>query len=181
VLADADKPADEGVPDSYTFELPDGLELGADEVAKLDGFKEKAKEYGLTQAQFQNLLTYDIERTQAAVDDATNSWTQRVDGWKQSAKTDTEFGGQNYAANVKTAQAAITQFGDAEFSALLKSPSEDNPEGLAVGNHPAVLRFLNRIGKAIGDPSLIIGDGAMKDSSDAAKLKRMYPTMFTEK
>jgi len=38
-----------------------------------------------------------------------------------------------------------------------------------------VLRFLNRVGKAIADPTLLQGDAAPQTEGT---LKRMYPSMF---
>ena len=180
VLSVDDGPKPEGVPDSYTFEPPEGLNPEAIDEAKLEAFKEKARDFGLSQDQFQQLLEYDFERTQAAADEAVSAWNERVNGWRDAARKDTEFGGENYDANVAVALKAVEAFGDKEFKALLKSPSEDNPEGLAIGNHPAVLRFLNRIGKKLGDPNLVQGDGVKEADGNEARLKRLYPSMFKE-
>lgn len=180
VLSDDDDAAQEGVPDQYTFEVPDDLgELQIDET-KLEAFKETAKELGFTQDQFQKVVEYDLQRQQEAVQEAVDGWNQRVSGWREAARTDKEFGGENYDANVKTAMSAVQKFADPEFKALLKSPSDDNPDGLAIGNHPAVLRFLNRIGKALSDPSLIMGDDVTQSSDVETRLKRMYPSMYKD-
>lgn len=178
VLSGDDNSEPEGVPDQYTFDPPEGFTPNQE---ALDAAMAVAKEAGLTQAQFDAIAKFDIERTQAANDQAVEDWNNRVQGWRDSAKADKEFGGQNYNANVATALTAVEKFGDAEFKALLKSPSEENPEGLAIGNHPAVLRFLNRIGKVLGDPTLILGDETNTNvATDADRLKKMYPSMFKE-
>jgi len=179
VLADADVSEPEGLPDSYTFEepeggLPEGVEINE---AQLDSYKDAAKEAGLTQDQFQKLMDFSVQQTQAATEEAVDAWNERLNGWKEAARTDKEFGGENYDANVRNALAAIDQFGDKEFKAILQSPSADNPEGLAIGNHPAVLRFLNRIGKRIGEPSFVQGDEGKAEMSDEARLARLYPSM----
>jgi hypothetical protein len=165
----------EGVPETYTFEPPEGLELDAETKGKIESFSETAREMGLSQAQYQALIEYDINRAQQLNEAAVDSWNQRVDGWKQGAKTDKEIGGERLPETLKVAQSAIKQFGDPELQALLKSPSTDNPNGLAIGNHPAVLRFLNRVGRAIADPTLLQGDAAPQTEGT---LKRMYPSMF---
>lgn len=177
VLAGADGGQQEGVPDQYTFEPPEGLTI---DQSGLDAAMAAAKEAGLTQAQFQKLAEFDIERTQAAQQAAVDDWNNRVQGWREAARTDKEFGGQSYDANVKTALSVVEQFGDKDLKALLRSPSEDNPDGLAIGNHPALLRFLNRIGKKLGDPSLVQGDATAQDATDEARLRRLYPSMFKE-
>jgi hypothetical protein len=176
VLADADASTDEGVPDSYTFEAPDGLEI---DQAALENAMAMAKDAGLSQSQFDTILTYDLERTKEAGVAAVDTWNTRVQGWRDAAKNDTDFGGTNYDANVKDALRLMNTFGDKDLTALVKSPSPENPEGLAIGNNPAFLRFLNRIGKVVqGEPNLLQGDAAQTGASDAARLQKMYPSMF---
>lgn len=177
VLSDDDDTGDEGVPDQYTFDAPEGVEVNEE---ALESFKETAKELGLTQKQFQDLVNYDMERSQAAQQEAVDGWNERVSGWREAARKDPEFGGENYDANVKTAMQAVNRFGDKDLKALLKSPSEDNPEGLAIGNHPAMLRFLNRIGKALGDPNFVAGEDAAGGDDADARLRRLYPSMYKD-
>jgi len=175
LLSDDESGGSEGVPETYTFEPPEGLELDDETKGRIDAFADTARDMGLTQKQYQSLIEYDINRAQQLNDVAVESWDRQVDGWRQSAKTDKEIGGEKFAENLKVAESAIKQFGDADLRALLKSPSPENPNGLAIGNHPAVLRFLNRVGKAIADPKLLQGDAAPQTEGT---LKRMYPSMF---
>jgi hypothetical protein len=175
LLSDDESGGSEGVPETYTFEPPEGLELDEDTKGRIDAFAETAREMGLTQQQYQSLIEYDINRAQQLNDVAVEGWDRQVEEWRKSAKTDKEIGGEKFAENLKVAESAIKQFGDPDLRALLKSPSPENPNGLAIGNHPAVLRFLNRVGKAIADPGLLQGDAAPQTEGT---LKRMYPSMF---
>jgi hypothetical protein len=175
LLSDDESGGSEGVPEAYTFEPPEGLELDEGTKGRIDAFAETAREMGLTQQQYQSLIEYDINRAQQLNDVAVEGWDQQVEEWRKSAKTDKEIGGEKFAENLKVAESAIKQFGDPDLRALLKSPSPENPNGLAIGNHPAVLRFLNRVGKAIADPGLLQGDAAPQTEGT---LKRMYPSMF---
>lgn len=168
---------EEGVPDEYAFEPPEGVEMTDDLKAALDGFSETAKELGLTQAQYQKLVEYDFNRSQQAADKAVEGWNQRVQSWRDGVQLDKEIGGEKLPETMKTVEAVMKQFGDAELRSLLRSPSSDNPEGLAVGNHPAVVRFLNRVGKAIADPTLLEGGAAPQTDG---QLKRLYPSMFDQ-
>ena len=165
----------EGVPETYTFEPPEGLNIDEDTKGRIDAFAETAREMGLTQQQYQSLIEYDINRAQQLNDAAVEGWNGRVEGWRQSAKTDKEIGGERFDENIAVAESAIKQFGDPDLRALLRSPSQDNPEGMALGNHPAVLRLLNRVGKAIADPSLITGE---RQPPVTRAEERMYPSMF---
>ena len=165
----------EGVPDQYAFEAPEGLDLDDETKGRIEAFADTAREMGLTQQQYQSLIEYDLDRSKQLNEAAVEGWTQRVQGWRETAMADKEIGGEAFKENVKIADSAIKQFGDPELRALMKSPSDDNPNGLAIGNHPAVLRFLNRVGKAIADPTLLQGDAAPEDEGS---LRRMYPSMF---
>jgi hypothetical protein len=175
LLSDDESGGSEGVPETYTFEPPEGLELDEDTKGRIDAFAETAREMGLTQQQYQSLIEYDINRAQQLNDVAVEGWDRQVEEWRKSAKTDKEIGGEKFTENLKVAESAVKQFGDPDLRALLKSPSPENPNGLAIGNHPAVLRFLNRVGKAIADPGLLQGDAAPQTEGT---LKRMYPSMF---
>ena len=175
LLSDDESGGSEGVPETYTFEPPEGLELDAETKGKIEAFADQAREMGLSQKQYQSLIEYDINRAQQLNEAAVESWNGRVEDWRKSAKADKEIGGEKFAENLKVAESAIKQFGDADLRALLKSPSPENPNGLAIGNHPAVLRFLNRVGKAIADPKLLQGDAAPQTEGT---LRRMYPSMF---
>lgn len=171
LLSDDEGTGDEGVPDQYTFEPPEGVEV---DQAALDQFSELARELGLGQDAYQKIVEYDLQRSQDAETAAVDEWNSRVDGWKQASKADKEIGGEDFAESVQMAQTSLKQFADDDFRALLKSPSEDNPNGLALSNHPAMLRFLTRIGKVLADPSLIEG-GEPAPSLEAHD--RMYPSM----
>jgi len=175
LLSDDESGGSEGVPETYTFEPPEGLDLDDETKGRIEAFADTAREMGLTQKQYQSLIEYDLNRAQQLNDVAVESWDRQVEGWRKSAKADKEIGGEKFAENLKVAESAIKQFGDPDLRALLKSPSPENPNGLAIGNHPAVLRFLNRVGKAIADPTLLQGDAAPQTEGT---LKRMYPSMF---
>lgn len=166
-----------GAPEEYTLTLPEGFSEDLLDGAALDEYKALAKEAGLSQDQFQKLAEYDLKRTQEQTDKAVEQWSQRVKGWREAARADKDFGGESYDANVKTALTAVEKFGDAEFKALIKSPSKDNPNGLAVGNHPAMLRFLKRIGDALADPTIISG-GPGGEGTEDARLRKLYPSMY---
>jgi len=166
---------EEGVPDAYTFEPPEGVEMNDDLTAGIEAFGETAKELGLTQAQYQKLIEYDLNRAAQITEQAVSGWTERVNDWVNTVQHDKELGGSNLPQTKLTIEAAVKQFGDPDLRALLRSPSQDNPNGMSIGNHPAVVRFLNRVGKAIADPSLITGDAQPPIRRPE---ERMYPSMF---
>lgn len=175
LLSDDESGGSEGVPETYAFEPPEDVELDDDTKGRIEAFADTAREMGLTQQQYQSLIEYDLNRAQQMSDEAVAGWESQVESWRQSAKADKEIGGEKFAENLKVAESALKQFADPDLRALMKSPSPENPNGLAIGNNPAMLRFLNRVGKAIADPNLLQGDAAPETEGT---LQRMYPSMF---
>jgi hypothetical protein len=172
------KGGEEGVPEAYTFEPPEGVEMTDALKAGIEGFHDTAKEMGLSQAQFQKLVEYDLSRATQMQEAAVEGWQQRVTEWVNTVQADKEIGGDNLVQTKQTIEAAVKQFGDADLRALLRSPSPENPNGMSIGNHPAVVRFLNRVGKAVSDPSLITGEA---EPPMRRPEERLYPSMFPTK
>lgn len=169
------------VPEKYEFEPPEDFEVSEEVQRQLDQFGETAKELGLSQAQYQKLVEWDIQRARDAVDQAAAGYSERISQWADTVKADKELGGENLNQNLAVAKQAIDQFGSPELSKLIKAPSPDNPEGLGLGNHPELIRFMYRVGKALGEDNLVVGDTAGASSGDAeTALRRMYPSMYKE-
>jgi hypothetical protein len=167
-----------GAPEEYTFEPPEGFEISEEVQSALDGFSETAKELGLSQDQYQKLVEFDIQRGQQAIEKAAGQYVERVQQWADTVRADPELGGEKLKQNLALAKSAIEAFGSPELAKLISAPSEKNPEGLGLGNHPEFVRFMYRVGKSIGDDAVIEGDGRKVDDRDG--LQRMYPTMFKE-
>lgn len=132
-----------GAPESYEFKQPEGREFDADFIA---AFSEQAKELNLSQDAAQKLLDTMSDKVNAAqtakIDAIRNEWTE-------SSKADKEFGGDKLNENLGIAKQAIDKFGTPELKELL------NTTGL--GNHPEVIRFFYRAGKAISEDTFVAG------------------------
>lgn len=153
---------EEQVPEQYAdFAFEEGKALDT-ELA--DDIKATAKELGLTQSQAQKLADLALKRTESAQSKQAEMLAQARDEWAGQAKADKEFGGDAIEANLATARKALDTFGTPELKALL------NESGL--GNHPEVIRFFYRSGKAISEDRVIRG-GAAGQPTDPAK--RMFP------
>ena len=153
---------EEQVPEQYAdFAFEEGKALDA-ELA--DDIKATAKELGLTQSQAQKLADLALKRTESAQSQQAEMLAQARDEWAGQAKADKEFGGDAIEANLATARKALDTFGTPELKALL------NESGL--GNHPEVIRFFYRSGKAISEDRVLRG-GAAGQPTDPAK--RLFP------
>lgn len=133
--AQGEKP--EGAPEKYEFKAPDGREFDA-EVINI--FSEVAKELNLPQKAAQKMLDKVgpiIEQRQVQQIEAMRN------EWAQTSMADKEFGGEKLKENLSVAKKALDQFGNPQLRELL--------EKSGLGNHPEVIRFMFKAGKAISE------------------------------
>ena len=164
----------EGVPDEYKFEAPEGMDV---DEASLTQFADTAKELKLSQAQYQSLIEYDLQRQADAAKAMSDQYNNRVADWANETKADKTIGGEALDENLGVAKRAIETFGDDDLAQIMAAPSAENPDGLGLGNHPAMIRLFYRVGKSIGESSLVTGDSKVEGPS---ALERMYPSMFQQ-
>ncbi len=136
--------ASEGAPEKYEFntqvaDAPDELDP---EV--LTAFGDVAKELNLPQEAAQKVLDKVapvIQARQAKAIDQT-----KVE-WANQSKSDQEFGGESLTDNLDVAKASLDTFGTDALKSLLQETG--------LGNHPEVIRFMYRAGKAISEDSYV--------------------------
>ena len=149
-----------GAPEKYDdFVLPEGMTL---DPAATEQFAGVAKELNLSQEQAQKLVDLQAKMVKDASDKQVASWNETVSKWK--SETSAALG-----ANLKTEMAnvgrAMNAFGSQGLREIM------NQSGL--GNHKEVVAFMAKIGKAIGEDTLVEGmDEAAKPKTMA---ERMYP------
>jgi hypothetical protein len=151
--------APEGAPEKYEFKEVEGADINADTLAE---FSEVAKELGLPQDAAQKILDKmapSMVRRQAEAIEGVK--TQ----WAESARADKEYGGDKLNENLAVAKKALDAFGTPELRTLL------NESGL--GNHPEVIRFMVRSGKAISEDGFVGGTRSAAGPADPAK--RLFP------
>ena len=113
------------------FDLPDGVSIN-DEV--MGQAAELFKEANLTKEQAQKFIDMQVSLNSGA--EAANE-AVRTD-WVNKAKSDKEYGGDNFDQSVGVAMQAVEKFGTPELKQML------NETG--VGNHPEMIRLLKRVG-----------------------------------
>ena len=134
----------EGAPEKYEFndKVADAPEVLDPNV--LTAFGEVAKELDLPQEAAQKVLDKVAPVIQAR--QAEQVEKARVE-WAEDSKSDDEFGGETFDANLKVAKSALDAFGTDPFKQLLSESG--------LGNHPEVIRFMYRAGKAISEDSYV--------------------------
>jgi hypothetical protein len=76
------------------------------------------------------------------------AWGNLTKEWADTAKKDSEIGGDKWDKNVEVAQRALNTFGTPELKAAL------NLYGL--GNHPELIRLMVRMGNAMREDSIVL-------------------------
>lgn len=146
----------EGAPEKYEFAEVEGVTV---DPSVIEAFSDAAKDMNLTQDAAQGLLAK--MAPVIAQRDASNIEAAKA-AWAESSKTDKEFGGDKLQENLAVAQKAMEAFGTPELKDLL------NASGL--GNHPDVIRFMYRAGKAISEDKFRGGGQWAAPSADARSL-----------
>ncbi|MDX7275493.1 peptidase [Serratia marcescens] len=148
----AEKEKKPAAPEKYELSAPEGQELDANALAV---FEPIAKELGLSQEQAQKLVDIypQIQQQQA------EAWSKQVADWGEQVKADKEIGGDKFNASVGAAQRALDQFGNTELREYL------NASGL--GNHPALVRFCAKVGKAMAEDTFVVpNQGGQRSAAD---------------
>ena len=151
----SEKDVPEGAPDKYEFnskvaDAPDELDP---EV--LTAFGDVAKELNLPQDAAQKVLDKVAPVIQARQAKAIE---QTKVEWATQSKSDSEFGGENLTDNLDVAKASLDTFGTDALKSLLQETG--------LGNHPEVIRFMYRAGKAISEDSYVgNSEGAVGQSN----------------
>ena len=155
----SEKEAPEGAPEKYEFnakvaDAPDELDP---EV--LTAFGDVAKELNLPQEAAQKVLDKVAPVIQAR--QAEQVEKARIE-WAEESQSDEEFGGESLAENLDVAKASLKAFGTDALKSLLTETG--------LGNHPEVIRFMYRAGKAISEDSYVgNSDGANAKSNGIPK------------
>lgn len=162
------------VPETYEpYKLPEGVQV---DEALLGEFNTVAKELGLTQAQAQKLVDLQA-KTAAAGETGRAEFLEQAlkaqsDKWVNEIKSDPELGGAKFDATVSTAVKAISTFFGDDFRELL------NESG--IGNNPALIRGMHKIGLAISEDKLVIPGSDASVTEDKRAADVMFGDVFTK-
>ena len=154
----SEKDVPEGAPDKYEFnskvaDAPDELDP---EV--LTAFGDVAKELNLPQDAAQKVLDKVAPVIQARQAKAIEE--TQVE-WANQSKSDEEFGGESLTDNLNVAKASLDTFGTKALKSLLQETG--------LGNHPEVIRFMYRAGKAISEDSYVGNSQGANPKGDVPK------------
>ncbi len=168
-------------PEAYTeFKVPDGVKLEGEALTAATAL---FKDLGLAQAGAQKLVDYHAAQVKAALDAPTKTMNDMYEGWKSAAEADPDIGPASGAKAAKIKEnigRAFNAVGDEtlvnEFKSML------NLTGL--GDHPAVIKVLNKWAESIIEPRNVTGGGPARPGQLApgatdrpSAAKALYPTL----
>lgn len=150
----------QGAPEKYEFTAPEGREFNP---GVLEAFESAVRELDMPQESAQKVLDKVAPALAAKQEQALAEARTK---WGADTRADAELGGVNAAENIALANKAFTQFGTPELRTLLDTTG--------LGDHPEVLRWAHRVGKAISEDGFVAGKGGNVRSDPA---KTMFPSM----
>ena len=133
-----------GAPEKYDLQYDQGLF----DATAMAGACERFKKANLSNEQAQVVVKMAEEERQAAI----AAHETQIEDWGNKVRTDKEMGGAHFDTTLMYANTALKRFdaGGQVFSVL---------DSTGYGNHPEVVRFLSRIGRALGEDGLVTGKG----------------------
>jgi hypothetical protein len=160
-----DKPDAPAVPETYELAVPEGFEkLDEESVAAATPV---FKELGLSNEQANKLVPVAADFAKRIVAQRDQQLLGTIldqrKGWLEEAKKDPEIGGSNWDASLGSAAKALDALGFPKRSPLRTALNDSG-----FGNHPELIRFMAKVGKAIGeDTDLVRGQGGKDKKTDA--------------
>lgn len=143
-----DKASEAEAPETYTFDnLPEGMEVDA---TLAEAITPVFKELGLTQVQADLLTKAYADVQQKALEAADDAFEGMVAGWRKTAMKDPEIGGDRWSESVKMGNDLVAKFGD-------KQLVEEVLVAGGMGNHPAMIRFLRKVGAQFANDTVVPG------------------------
>lgn len=155
---DESEEGDSEVPETYevTVDMPEGMEL---DTGLLEALTPEFKKLGLNNDQANELIGIYAEKQAEAMAAQVESVANVFKGWMDTAKADKEIGGENWERTLQRSNAVLREFGTPELI-------DELLVGQGVGNHPELIRFVDRIAAAISDDTF--QTGKQTDTSEKA-------------
>lgn len=157
----------------YELKIAEGKKV---EASLIERTTAQARELGLSNETAQKLFDSRVkehEELVAAIQPGGALWEARDAEWRAAALKDKALSPDGTQASLDTSvekvQQVLAKFGDDELRGALKVSGQ--------GSHPAVLRFLAKIGRAMGEGEIIAGANTGGERKKTDK-EIMYPEMF---
>lgn len=132
------------VPEDYSMDFPTDFDVDEE---MYNGFKQQAREIGLTQTQFEKIMGFEIGRSQRVTEQMQNDVRQHREQAETALKTEW---GEQYDQKIETAKRVFNRFADEKIKQMV--------EDTKFGDNPEVIRFMASIGEVLSEDILIGGN-----------------------
>jgi hypothetical protein len=161
--AEDQAPQQDAAVEYQDFVLPEGVEVDTQTMGEA---RDLLAELGLPQEQAQRLVDFYAGKIRQFGESQAGSWVKLNEKWVSDFKADREIGGDRIQETVAAAARAMERFGTPELrEALIMT---------GAGNHPEVIRFVARVGKATAEDRFVIAGSASSGASRSAA-NVLYP------
>lgn len=151
-------------PEKYEFKVPEGFEsLDADLLAQ---FETKAKSHNLSQDAAQEYVDLYASKLSDFKQQAEAERAKNIEAWEAQAKSDKEFGGEGFEANLLKAQRAASN------PKLVTEELRKLFESSGLGSHPEVLRHFYRL------HTQFMAEDTLHNGSPGGKQKDLAKSLF---
>ena len=164
---DGDAPAAAEVPEAYTLEAPEGFTIAPESIELVTPV---FKELGLTNDQANKLMPVAAQFAEQVQRQMLNAHVATTAEWGRQALADPELGNgsvETFQANMGIASKALDDLAGPEFRQFL--------DETGLGNHPAMIRFALRAGKAISDEARIFKTDSSTTPAPVDPTEHLYP------
>ena len=145
------------------FSLPEGVEVDGETLSEA---RTLLGEMRLPQEQAQRLVDFYAGKIRQYGAAQTENWEKLNEKWIGDFKADREIGGERIQETMSAATRAMERFGSPGLrEALIMT---------GAGNHPAVIRFVARVGRATTEDRFVVAGGASANASRSAA-EVLYP------
>ncbi len=157
-----DAPGLPATPEAYAFEFDPDTNVDSE---LLSGFQQWAHENKVPldaaktlAKQYEGMIKQQAGARGEALAKLSESWVKEL-------KADKDFGGEHWSTSLQHINAAMKEFGNDDIRGLF------NATGL--GNHPALVKFMASVGKALLEPGTMRGAAVPGKEKSAAEV--LYP------
>lgn len=160
---EADKAAPEKVdPASYELKVPEGYKLDDDMSKEV---RQYAADRNMKQDDVNALLAMGVKLQQRQFE----KYEQVTNEWSDKVMADKEIGGANWDASKVHGNRAVSHLFDPEFISEVLV-------GYKLGTHPGFVRAMVKLGKQIGEGSMVGRSDGSKGSGPKTLEERLYGT-----
>lgn len=146
VTKDTEPPAPEPVV-NYEFKFPENFTPSEKDVSE---FTDLLREHKASPELGQRLVDFYADEVQRIEQAQRETWDRTQTEWQDQVRKDPDLGGDKFDTVMRNCGRVMDEFGTQALREVLTATG--------AGNHPEVIRFVNKIAAAIGEGKPVLGN-----------------------